>query len=323
MPHVFSDSPNKKVVREQWNTPLLRHLHDNHGYRYRYFGLPGPDIIDIKLWQDMIDEVVAFEVPAKNGKDKRTYINKLRRNLEVLGIRNRTYYGHFEEVVLLGKDFDGQEYAQNNVITLYNLDFCSEIGSPIESSTGERLYRLEAIRQVIRDQRECYNRFHNPSYFIILLTVRNQMNSRFLIERLNACRSHWPEFIGECEMIRPVPLEDVFVLGTHSWALKTVIHFVFNQSLSGNNINALFFPLVKYTGVRTRAIPSPMLHLMVFCKFQPPYTVGGVSLPDNPLLTKSLTVSSSSLALLPEPGESVDPNLSSVAYFESFRARIL
>ena len=328
MAHVFSDSPQKVVVREQWNTPFLRHLHINHGYVYRYFGLPGPDIIDIKLWRDMITEIVAFEVPAKGKSSERTFINSLRRNLALIGISNTTYYGPFEEVVLLGKDYDGQEYSQHDVITLYNLDFCGEIGSKIISSEGEELHRLEAIRQVIRDQVKCFNRLSGPPCFIILLTVRNQMHSRVLRERLTACRPLWAEFITTCEAIMPVTGADNNLIGTHAWALKTIIHTVFNECLRGNNISALFFPLVKYEGTRTRisrtaTIPSPMLHLMIFCKFQPQHEAAGVSLPRNPLLTKSLVVNNESLASAPEPGEQVDTYLSSVEYFETLKMEIL
>jgi hypothetical protein len=276
----------------------------------------------------MITEVVAFEVPAKGKNGERVYINNLRRNLDKIGIPNTTYYGSFEEVVLLGEDFDGQKYSQTNVITLYNLDFCGEIGSKIISSEGENLYRLEAIRQVIRNQVACFNRLHDPSSFIILLTVRNQMHSRVLKERLIACRQLWAGFITTCEAIMPVTGEDNYLIGTHAWALKTIIHTVFNECLRGNNISSLFFPLVKYEGSkkrisRTEIIPSPMLHLMIFCKFQPQQEAVGVSLPLNPLLTKSLVVCDESLAAAPEPGETVDSHLSSVEYFETLKAEIL
>ena len=58
------DSPGKRAVRDLWNTPLLRLLNQEHGFRYRYMGLPGVDLLDVKRWHDMIDEVIAFEVRA-------------------------------------------------------------------------------------------------------------------------------------------------------------------------------------------------------------------------------------------------------------------
>ncbi len=131
MPHIFSDSPAKKTVREKWNTPLLKHLHETYGFVYRYFGLPGPDILDVKLWKEMIKEVVAFEVPAPGGIPERKYINDLRRNLEILGLPNIAYYGPFEEIILRRQDHESTQYDQSNVITLYNLDFCEEYNKKV------------------------------------------------------------------------------------------------------------------------------------------------------------------------------------------------
>ena len=84
MPGTFRDSAGKRVVRESWDTPLLRHLHDEYGFRYRYFGLPGVDLLDLQLWNDMIEDVIAFEVDAP-GSDKRRNIETLRANLRFLG----------------------------------------------------------------------------------------------------------------------------------------------------------------------------------------------------------------------------------------------
>lgn len=327
MPGIFADSHGKRVVREQWNTPLLRHLHDRYGFTYRYFGLPGPDILDIELWRDMIKEVIAFEVPVEGARDERINIIKLREKLELRGIPNETYYGPFEQVILLGRDFDGQIYNQENVITLYNLDFCGEVGSRIKSSTGEEYYRFEAIRQVIRNQAQCFSRLGHQSCFLILLTVRNQINSWVLQERLAACRPICEDFVRACESKIPI-VEGKKLIGTHAWGLKTIILTIFSECLKGNNISALFFPFVKYEGVRkrisrTETIPSPMLHFMIFCKFQHPREVTGVGVPSNPFELKSLAVRDGSLIVSPEPGEVSDGHLSAVEYFEALKGGIL
>jgi len=65
MARPFQDNPEKGIVRGTWDTPLLRHLHEKYGVRYRYLGLPGVDLIDVTLWKSMIDEVIAFEPPGK------------------------------------------------------------------------------------------------------------------------------------------------------------------------------------------------------------------------------------------------------------------
>jgi len=66
----FRDNPAKKMVRENWNTPFLKYLHEKYAIKYRYMGFPGTDLTDIKLWKEMIEWVVAFELPAP-GRNKR------------------------------------------------------------------------------------------------------------------------------------------------------------------------------------------------------------------------------------------------------------
>jgi hypothetical protein len=46
MAHIFADSPGKQAVREKWNTPF-NSLTQQLRFTFRYYGLPGPDIIDI------------------------------------------------------------------------------------------------------------------------------------------------------------------------------------------------------------------------------------------------------------------------------------
>ena len=38
------DNPGKRTVRESWNTPILRFLNSEYGFRYRYMGLPGIEL---------------------------------------------------------------------------------------------------------------------------------------------------------------------------------------------------------------------------------------------------------------------------------------
>jgi len=126
----------------------------------------------------MIDEVIAFEPPDR-GPDRRRSIVELRRNLKIMGIPGVAYFGNLEEVVTLGRDYDGQDYAQKRVVTLYNLDFCNEIASAIETrEQGKRILRFEALRQVFRDQGECYRRVGGPNYFVFMLTIRNQIDAK-------------------------------------------------------------------------------------------------------------------------------------------------
>lgn len=302
MPGTFGDSPGKCVVREQWDTPLLKYLHSNWGVRFRYMGLPGVDMLDLQLWKDMIEEVTAFEVPNESG-EPRASITQLRRNLRVFGKPFVAYYGPFEEVVLLRRDYDGQAYEQQRVITLYNLDFCDEIGSKIRTQQfGRRRWRFDAIRRVLEDQKACHEKEAGPSWFVLFLTVRNQINanrlSEFLGENLYA---ETDRYRLACESLVPIPSTG-HLRGTHTWGLKAFIHNALRSYFTTPHISALFFPLVKYTG-RTKL--SPMLHWLVFCRFANPERPSPRLYPSSFLSDVSCVRADAAkgMTLEPEPGE--------------------
>jgi len=293
----FADNPEKRVVREQWDTPLLKHLHESHGVRYRYLGLPGTDLIDVKLWRNMIDEVIAFE-PPDDAATGRTAITDLRRNMRKAGIPGRAYCGSFEEVVLLRKDFDGEDYLQNQIVTLYNLDFCNEIGSAVQTREGgKRVWRFEAIRQVLRDQFACYQGMGGPSHFILMLTVRNQIGARKIREYLrpSMLQGDARAFYKKCSAARAIPTQGSLI-GSHSWALKTLLHNMLRNYFGTPNFSGLFFPQVLYRGTRVRIrggggfLESPMLHWLVLCRFGDVETPSPEFWPDEYLSRASVAV---------------------------------
>lgn len=324
MAGVFADSPGKRTVREQWDTPLLRHLHDRWKVRFRYMGLPGVDIIDLKLWADMIDEIVAFEIPDRRG-DPRRSILKLRGNLRLLGKPSAVaYYGPFEEVVILGRDYDGTDYRQEKVITLYNLDFCDEIGSRIQTRQRGRqpVWRFEALRHVLQDQKRCYEKGGEPSWFVILLTVKNQVNadrlSDFLGENLYV---ETQAYIDACRASCPIPATG-HLKGTHTWGLKAFIHNALRSYLSTPHISALFFPLVKYVG---KTVQSPMLHWVVLCRFDDPERPSPRVYPSSFLASVGSVRADpeAGIVLELEPGEAaIDHVTSSVGWFRRHQLRL-
>ena len=167
-------------------------------------GLPGSNLYDVLLWKKMIDDVIAFELPAEpNSEDPygRREINELRKQMRVNNIQGHAYFGPMEEVILYGKDYDGLEYKQNKVITIYNFDFCDEISSPIAiKDKSKQVLRFEAISYALADQRRYYREKGEYSWFILLLTVRNQINASRLRNHLSNPNiySDSKEYLGTC-----------------------------------------------------------------------------------------------------------------------------
>jgi hypothetical protein len=269
-------------------------------------GLPGVDLLDVKLWKDMIDEVIAFEIrakPKRHDRQGRRYITQLRRNLQLLGVQSQTYFGPMEEVVILRQDRDGMEYKQDNFITLYNLDFCDEIGSKINTrDAGRQVWRFDAIRQLLADQRDCYRRFGGSGLFLILLTVRDQMKT----DQLSSFLSDNPyydtqRYVEVCCGLKPLP-PTPYVQGTHTWAMKAFLHDIMRKYLINPNFSALFFPIVKYTG---KSLGSPMLHCMILCRFDDIQKPSPLYLPQDYLtaITSIRALDTHTLVWDPEPGE--------------------
>jgi hypothetical protein len=299
--------------------------------------LPGVDLIDVRLWQSMIDEVVAFE-PLGPDDNPRGAIDLLRKNMKRFGIKGMAYWGSFEQVVMLRKDIEGQPYDQVKLITLYNLDFCDEITSKIETQEGgKQVLRFEAIRQILRDQATCFEKEKEPRHFILLLTIRNQSSSRKL-HRLLSSRTLLADAKAHhvrCSTSNPIPFgSDDPLIGSHSWALKTV---VFNYLLSYFNnpcLSALFFPTVLYNGTPVtipgngarKTLPSPMLHCVVLCRFAEPEQPAADCWPLGYLTRSSVAVGAGmSLIWSPQTGEvDGDPQApDSVRWLKAHGAEVL
>jgi len=270
------DTSGKKAVRETWNSPILVYLNQKYGFKYRYMGLPGADLLDVRLWQNMIEEVIAFELatePSREDPDGRQQIVKLRRNMQIRQIPGYVYCGPMEDVILRGEDFDGQKFTNDKLITLYNLDFCDEISSTVlTKNKGEQLLRFQSINRILTDHHRIFQKNPEHNYFLLLLTVRNQIDAARLRTYLTSglLDESW-DHLEKCGGVNALPRTGP-CLGTVTWAMKTFIYNFLRQSFYAPRISSLFFPIVKYSGnpkacLSSRPLGSPMLHCMVFCRF--------------------------------------------------------
>jgi len=261
MPAGFGDSPGKRMVREQLNTPLLRGVSNALGIQYFYCGLPGPDILDIVLWKDMIRRIVAFEIEASESEDPRRDLVALGRNLSLLGIPHKVHCGYLETTVLLGRDDDGEAYSQDELITLYNLDFCNAITGRVPTKEGNRCLRFEVLRHMLAVQGEQHRR-SGQSKFILLLTVRDEFHAAEMQGFVSGLASGpVADFVAALPPPEDLPQTGMQRSTLH---LKAFVFSVLRAYCHGHNISSLFLPPVKYVGRSTR---SRMLHFAVLCRF--------------------------------------------------------
>ena len=262
MPAAFQDHPQKRLVRESWDTPLLQWLYDQWETKYFYFGLPGPAAVDIRLWHEMIGRVVAFEIESEGAENARRDIEELGRNLTLVGIPYSVYCGFMEEVVLDGEDREGRELVLDELVTLFNLDFCNRISGRIDTIAGRRCKRFEALRQVLALQRKLFRRT-GSNRFVMLITALDSLHvrevERFVSQDLT---QEMRDFVTAVLEEHPLPPRG-YVENTD--LAKAFVFSFLRDYLHGQNVQSVFLPPVSYMG-RTQG--KPMIHFVVVCSME-------------------------------------------------------
>lgn len=181
----FKDHPSKKVIRMEWGKPLIQFIHNALGYKFIYLGLPGPQALDLLKWIDYIEGVIAFQCRSypnpssiQQPRDKVKDLEHKLRELERQGkLKTFSIYdGYIEEVILRGRDTLGNLFSQNEIVTIYNSDFCNGITSPLKvaDDKGEihKYYKSQAIRRLLEVQRDIMSS-HRAKKFVMFLTIHS------------------------------------------------------------------------------------------------------------------------------------------------------
>lgn len=258
------NSDHKNLIRQQWNQPLIKHLSKKLGNKLIYVGLPSSKAEDVIQWLDYVKTVIAFQC-REYGKpsapeQSRAEIEKLEELLRELERERKiedfiVYDGYFEEVILRGNDNSPYriEYSQNSFVTLYNLDFCNQITSPMEYLDAEgnvkTVYKFNAIQKLLKIQDSLAN---VSDKFIFFLTVHCSYHGKELHNFVNeppdqtikGYLDKYKDLKGDDKNARIVRL--------------FVIHQI-RQYFAGHNFNANILPVVKYAGLDG----TPLLHFVV------------------------------------------------------------
>ena len=163
----------------------------------------------------------------------------------------------------------------------------------------------------------------------MLLTVRDQIGVDKLLEHFSEPFADSGHYWELCQEGHPLPSQG-FILGEHSWSLKTLIHDQLRKWFGNPNISALFFPATKYAGTPiSKELPSPMLHMMILCRFGDRTVANPLFLPEQ-FLTRATSVRANGDGTLmwePEPGEPADKDMaeppSSEAWFLQHRDALI
>lgn len=252
------DHPPKKIIREKWCKQLLKNIKENIGSKLIYLGLPGIEALDIKTWIDYIDKVIAFQCrdypnpshPAQ-PKTQVTQLDSKLREIERKGlIKSYSLYdGWIEEVVLRGRDTEGNSFSQEDVVTVYNLDFCNSltVPLPIPDDTGEikNYYKLDAISKLLEFQRDLAFK-SNKRKFIMFLTIHSQFWKDEAEKLLNGSDSELIE--KYMDKIDKSKLKDN---DKNIRLLKLYVYHILKNHFCSRNFIPEFLPPIYYKGIGT------------------------------------------------------------------------
>lgn len=180
MPENFQ-SPAKILIRKEWSKKLIEFIKRKLQKKIIYLGLPAPNAEDILEWIDYIDEVIAFQCRdypnPSSPEQSREEVKRLEQKLYELERQKKietfaVYDGYIEEVILKGRDNSDIDFYQDDVITIYNLDFCNQITEPLEfiDNKGDikKGYKFDAIHELLKYQRSVKGQ---PKKFVMFLTI--------------------------------------------------------------------------------------------------------------------------------------------------------
>jgi hypothetical protein len=183
----FIDHPNKKIIRELWCKPIIKHIHDKLENGLAYLGLPGLEAIDLLTWIEYIKYVVAIDCGHYTtgnydlaiAKEKIKKLNGILNNLDRKGTISgySLYLGFIEEVVLKGIDKNGEKFTQKDTVNIYNLDFCNSLTAPLKivdlKGGVSKYYKNEVIRRLLEYERDIEKPELNKR-FIMFITIHSK-----------------------------------------------------------------------------------------------------------------------------------------------------
>jgi hypothetical protein len=252
MPELFNTQP-KQIIRREWAKPILSYLHDTLGKKLVYLGLPDVEAYDVKEWLDYLDRIYAFqcrEYPKpSNSSQSREKVLALENTLRTFERKQQistydVYDGYIEEVVLRGFDNtpDTKEFLLEDAVTVYNLDFCGQVTSPIEytdkKGNKQQAYKFDAIKRLMSVQAD----LPFPSKkFVLFLTLHCSYDGK----EFENFQNHPPN-----KDVRDYiePTRSLSKGNRAPYSVKAFVQHNLTQFFTHNNFIPEFLPVIYYKG---------------------------------------------------------------------------
>jgi len=261
---MFASNPAKDHLRTTYDAAFVRNRFGNCENEVTYFGMPGPEMLDVKEWLDCIDFVIAVE-------NKPECIGVMEMTAGSLGISGRTQIlqGDVEAVLIDWQDDEG-EIPEREAFDVVNLDYFGGLlgkGGPLYAK------RIEAIRELFARQRK------SQVSFVMFLTIGFRENSGQEYDyKLHHIREELADLGIDAQ-------ETITWYLSHStkYKLKVYVPFVVGEIAIANRYHAKKYLCFSYKG--TSGIP--MMHFAFDFEYSgklvSPRRIGLGALLDSPL----------------------------------------
>jgi hypothetical protein len=156
----FKTTPNKDLLRKRFDLDAVEDHFIKKGRELTYFGLPGPQILDILEWKKYLKTVIAVErdLYAKHFMRSKAFSKGFDpSNFQIL-------FGDIDDIILKGEDLDGAKPVEE-AFDLINLDY--EGGLVYKDLMGDSK-RVKAIKRLFDMQQE------SKRDFLLLLTINTR-----------------------------------------------------------------------------------------------------------------------------------------------------
>ena len=133
---------NKQIVRD-YQGNLIAEIFKTRLGNLAYFGLPSPDMMDVRDWLPLFSKVIAVERPTVQSTHRDQH--RLLLTASLYGIDEKLYLlrGDIDEIILSGRDdFDNPLIPPFDVVSL-------DYSGGLFYKKGNRFLRLEAIKKLI------------------------------------------------------------------------------------------------------------------------------------------------------------------------------
>src|SRR5689334_5657292 len=109
---AFQSSPTKDLIRKVWDLPILKIYRKDVKHPLSYFGLPGPEIEDLRDWHAILGYKTCVERLRSSGKMREDDLKIHARMLNnafvhKLDVGFQLLRGDVEDLLLRGMDLDG------------------------------------------------------------------------------------------------------------------------------------------------------------------------------------------------------------------------